>query len=248
MAMAPNSPSWLPFASPIISAAGSLLIYHRWIIDHRIKSKDDQIDYLNSQLSTEVRSRQEIENKWQSEVEEKIKLQDTLEEILQSIREGEVSAEDVLTVRRVISNLQKLGSLNDRLEANRVAASHLHEIQPPLVKEAASVTVRRFKDSIIEFQSVLPWKHKQNTQKFKADITSYLDWVYDCLYVGHPQNNPLYNFVRHPFVSSAEPYVEAIRHIQTNGNWDVLTVEQSTRLLDMFDELVERLPYEFDRR
>jgi hypothetical protein len=245
--MASNSSNWLLFASPIISAVGALLVYHRWIVDHRIKLKDDLIDSLRKDLESESRSRQSLEEKIKLAVNDTDKAYSTLEEFFENIKEGDLAASDVILVRRVIDNFQRLGSLQNRLNNYKVAASKLKSQQPFLTKKASQNAIREFKPSVVEFQDKIPWKSKDNKQKFEADISAYLDWVYDCLYVsGHPNNNPLHNFVTHPSISSFFPYEAAFRYVKDYGDWSTLTLEQSASLIRMIDELLDRLPNEFN--
>lgn len=244
--MAPTSPSWLSFASPIIGASGALLVYQRWIVDHRIKNKDDLIDSLRKDLETELRSKQNLEGKLRLAVEDTEKAYQTLEEFLGKVREADLAASDVLPLRRIIKNFQTLGSLQNELDDYKVAASRLRAVQSFLVKKASHRTIRNLKSSISEFQSIMPWQHKRYKRNFEADITSYLDWVYDCLYVsGHPHNNPLQRFVASPSIPSSVPYIVALRYIRDNGDWSTLSLDQAAFLVRMFDELLMKLPDEF---
>lgn len=244
--MASTSPNWLAFASPIIGAVGSLLVYQRWIVDHRIKSKDDLIDSLRKDLETELRSKQKLEEKLRLAAEDTDKAYETLQEFLNDVREADLAASDVIPLRRIVANLQTLGSLQDELDDYRVAASRLKAVQSSITRKASQRAIRELKTSMQEFQYMLPWQYQKRKKDFEADIFAYLDWVYDCLYVsGHPYNNPLQNFVPNPSIPSPSPYVIALRYVRDNGDWSTLSIDQASFLTRMLDELLRRLPDEF---
>lgn len=247
--MASTSPSWLSFASPVIGAVGSLLVYQRWIVDHRIKNKDDLIDSLRQDLQTELRSKQNLEEKLKLAAGDTDKAYETLQEFLDNVREADLAASDVIPLRRIVANFQTLGSLQDELDDYRVAASRLKAVQSSITRKSSQRAARELKSSIQEFQAVLPWQYQKRKKAFEADISAYLDWVYDCLYVsGHPYNNPLQNFVPNPSISSSTPYVIALRYVRDNGDWSTLSIDQASFLTRMLDELLLRLPDEFSEK
>ncbi|EKU96696.1 hypothetical protein Lepto7375DRAFT_0564 [Leptolyngbya sp. PCC 7375] len=240
------NPPWLSFASPIIGAASALLVYHRWIVDHRIKIKDDMILALERELGIEKRSNEGLKQQLDSATEETEKAYSTLDKFLEQIREQDISASDVLPVRRIMANFHKLNNSQRILNDYKAAAIRLRQEQPILVRKISQRTIREFKNSIPEFREIIPWRQKQNKQRFEADIVGYLNWVYECLYItGHPDNNPISDYVPNPLLSSADPYRLTVRQIVETGDWSTLTLDQTSYLQGMVEELLIRLSDEF---
>jgi hypothetical protein len=105
-----------------------------------------------------------------------------------------------------------------------------------------------YKDKIPKFRKTLPWHKRTIKKNFEEDISSYLNWVYDCLYItGHPNNSPLSGYVESPAVKCPELYLKAVRYIKEDFDWSKseLTIKQVMFLRFMLDELLQRLPAEF---
>ncbi len=240
--MSQNLPAWLTVVSPIVGAVGVAFTYERWIIDQRMQQKTDIIDDLTRRIA-----RQEAHHAKERDalLEKAEKAFDALRETLKSINSEEVGAADIVRIKRVLSNCERWENQREAIENCRVAAKELETHYSRFLTKACANALKVYANSSAEFSKLRSSAKSKKSKKFRHDLVNYIGWIYDCLYIGHPNNNPLSNYVKQPTFTSTLPYLIAIEEIKQAAQWKTLSVEQLSYLNDMFDELISRINEEF---
>lgn len=239
-----NPPNWLtllgPLLGPFISALGVIFAYERWIVENRVQSQRDR---LEMNLDMERKEKEFLKKELDSATQDVDAAYKTISDTLNDIQEKHLNPEHVIKLARILGKLKKYGSRQEEIDDYRVAAKELISCSSPLIKKAVEVAIKNHRSST---QKLSPWRRQHIKQNFEGDITNYVNWIYECLFIsGHPDNNPLNSYVLKPTLTSVDPYLAAIKYIKNEGDWSNLSIHQVTYLYGMFDELLARLPSEF---
>jgi hypothetical protein len=234
--MTQTSPNWF---TVVLGGGGvmSLLTLAGGYASFVIKKHIDAIEQQNKNLIIENEGlRRNIENA-ETELKNAMSEIEHLYATVERIREAELSSDDAARLKRVVGNLQDIKSRQKgkRFEEYKIAARWLDYRKSSWVKDASHYAIQKY-------SKIVPW---QRRKKFKQDITGYLDWVYTSLYVYGHARLPLSRFVSEPIIKSSFPYVSAIRNIIENKDRGDLTVDQSTYLEGMLEELITKIRNKF---
>lgn len=189
--------------------------------NHNLRSENDRLKAsLAKAEADEKASRDEVES---------------LVTIFETLQDSDLSPSDAARLKRILGGLHRIKSLQGEFEVYKTAARWLNYRKTEWVNDAAKIAIQQHSELV----------PRRTRQKFKKDIASYLDWVYTSLYVyGHP-DAPIRKFVHHPSVRSSYPYLSAIDCLKNNGDRGDLTIEESTSLERMLDELMNKIRNEF---
>ncbi|MGB3310365.1 MAG: hypothetical protein WBG32_07990, partial [Nodosilinea sp.] len=238
------------FAGPAISLFGVALLYQRWIVQNRIEDKDDTISGLRDELSDkniEIEGLKKELDKISKDIDES---RQSLFDFIDTIEESSLSREVSIKLRKILSRATALPEeTQKKLDDYRVAAEELNSLKSEAISASLEKVFHEHGNKILGIKRILPWHTAKFKRDIEKDISLYLNWVYDCLYItGHPDNNPLDRYVESPVVKCPDLYLKAINYIKEDFNWSKsnLTVKQVMLLGFMLDELLQRIPAEFN--
>lgn len=235
------------WVGPAFTLLGTVVAYDKWITNNRLSLKDDRIAELKRNFEMAQKEKKQLESEINKATKDADAAYDALSETLSRLREQDLGAEDIVRLNRILHYIGGLGNWQSELNDYKIAAKALQNNKKNLVKEAVRHASKIHSSAISSLKTPFPWKNKKLKQRFEENVSAYLDWVYECLYVsGHPDNNPLTRFVKNPIFSVSAPYLIAIEYVKNNGDWNYLSIDQTRYLHGMLQELITKLQKELE--
>ena len=232
--MSQSSSNWdilLKVGAPFLAMAGAYAVFV-------FKKHTDQMEYRINNLSYDKKELQQSLQKVEAEKEQAIDNFLKTKNILENIRDrglDSVTPEQIEAIKTMLGAYENFASSQAEMEDYRPGAKWLKHREEDWVQEACRAAIKEYPKLVL----------RKTRKQFHQEISSYLNWVYESLYIYGQPSGALGTFVRKPIIKDPMPYVAAIRHVRDNRDRGELTLDESRHLENMLDELIRQINYEF---
>lgn len=208
--------------------------------DETIRGLKEQIHSLETSHQREIRS---IETDYQGRLQrlqqdiDRLKselslvknFRTLLEENLEEIKIKGVTDETNTNVRKIKNLIIKLQDNEEGLTPCRNASHWVRQNQTKWLKEISDAAISKYKNEISD----------DKEERFRYDISRYLDWLYESLY--HGIVFKFREYVASPCICSSFPYRHAFNCLRQQCEFGDLTSSEIEYLQEYLDELMKFL-------
>lgn len=162
------------------------------------------------------------------------RIQENLKDRFKGLLERTSDINEIAKLEKISENFKTLDSQIPEFEKCREAAARLQECHEIWLNESSDFALRKY-------SSLVPNNQKN---KFKQDISGFLDWAFISLDLYGHSRVPLSEYVNNPSKQFVTVYLSAIRYIKDKEDWGELSPEAVNYLKTFLEELDNKIRYE----